>query len=238
MSEVEINNIWWKLEDSWKKIAKLLRFVFLPIIGVIAVLFLALYLIFSPFRSSVDKSTLMTLYYIVLLSILLIIFVGFTPNYIILANDIGNAIKLRKIEKSLPEDPEYKNIFRYYLYYLIIPFNGPLYWSKLINKIMKYLGTLKEIPKDIEYVKNRGKKFGILGTILLVSFYPSYIFYHLMMISIARHLIIFTPELVSFIAIFFSILGCTLLILGIIMVAIQIGVINRLTKSIHESGLY
>jgi len=50
--------------------------------------------------------------------------------------------------------------------------------------------------------------------------------------------VVFTREFVDFLIVFFSIIGCAMLILGIIMVKAQIGIIKRLADSIHDSGLY
>lgn len=228
MSEINTLNNWWKLEDSWKTIAKTLPLVFIPLIGVGLLLLPLLLLDFLKFR----------LILLFLMLSLIVILIGFIPALIIIANRIGITVKLSKIKKTLPEESKYKKIFAHYLVGLVAPVVGPLFWSKSINNIMEYLGTQNSIQKDIEYVENRGKIYTILGTILWIIFWASDIFYNVMRFLSLRDKVIFTPAFVDFLILFFSILGSIALILGIIMVATQIGIINRLTNSIHDSGLY
>ena len=228
MSEIGTLNDWWKLEDSWKKIAKNLPFVFIPLIGGGLLLLPLLLIDFFKFG----------LFILILIISLIVILIGFIPAFIIFANQIGITVKLSKVKKTLPEESKYKKIFAYYLVSLLVPVVGPLFWSKSINNIMEYLGILNSIQEDIEYVESRGKIYGILGTILWVAYYASYIYYEVMRFLSSKDKVIITRAFLDFLIMFFSILGGIMLILGIIMVATQIGIINRLTSSIHNSGLY
>ncbi|MHA1380589.1 MAG: hypothetical protein ACTSRG_19655 [Candidatus Helarchaeota archaeon] len=232
MSEVKTDNNWWKLEDSWRTISKVLPWVFMPFIGV-AILLIPIFLILiGPSHELFYVNTIL-----IILSLIVVI-VGFVPYFVILANQIGNAVKIYKVKDTLPSVSDYKKIFAYYLVGLLAPIVGPLFWSKAINNIMKYLGTQIPIQQDIEYVKDRGKIYGILGMILWVSYFVSYIYLNIIRFLSLMGKIVITRGFSDFLILFFSILAGIMLVLGIIMVAIQIGIINRLIESIHKSGLY
>lgn len=159
-------------------------------------------------------------------------FIGVVFGLVIFINQIGNAIKINELKREMPEHPELKQIFIKYLIGILAPFVGPIFWSKGINILMELVSSKATNQSDIEYVKKKGKIFGILGLIAWIIYYPAYSFYYYGIRLPAEKGVTFTHESVIFLIILFSFVALIILVLCIFIIVFQVRILKRLVYSI------